>query len=149
MNENDTKSFMGRGFHFPFAVNKQTGKFIMAEHEEDIHEAIEIILKTNIGERVMLPEFGSRANDYVFAVNRLENVASFESDILNAIETYEPRVRDVQVEVDSDNGDKSKAVIRISYVVRTTNNLFNRVYPFYMLEGAGASAGMGEEGAQE
>jgi phage baseplate assembly protein W len=143
MDNRDTKSFMGRGFHFPFAVNKQTGKFLMVEHEDDIHEAIEIILKTNIGERVMLPDFGSAANDYVFAVNRLENVASFELDILKAIETFEPRVRDVQVEVENQDGDKSKTVVNISYVVRTTNNLFNKVYPFYLLEGAGAKVGIG------
>jgi hypothetical protein len=35
--------------------------------------------------------------------------------------------------------------VNISYVVRTTNNLFNRVYPFYVLEGAGTVIGMGAE----
>lgn len=145
MNETDSKGFMGRGFAFPLSVNRLTGKFQMADHEQDIQQAIEIILKTNLGERVMLPEFGSSANDYVFAVNQLENVASFEMEILRAIETYEPRVRNVQVEVDNEDGDKSRAVVKISYVVRTTNNLFNRVYPFYMLEGAGAQTGIGNE----
>jgi phage baseplate assembly protein W len=138
MAEMDSKSFLGRGFKFPFSVDPQTGKIAMVEYEEDIREAIEIILKTNIGERVMLPEFGSRAKDFVFSVNRLESIASFEAEILNALEKYEPRIKDVVVEVRNDDGDKSVVIVNIQYVVRTTNNLFNMVYPFYILEGAGA-----------
>lgn len=143
MREDDSGSFLGRGFAFPLSVNRQTGKFQMVEQEDDIREAIEIILKTNLGERVMLPEFGSSANDYVFSVSHLRNIASFEAEIVGAIDNFEPRVRDVQVEVKNDNGDLSKAIVNITYVVRTTNNLFNMVYPFYVLEGAGAKAGMG------
>jgi len=142
MQDIDAKSFLGRGFHFPFEINKQTGKIMMVEHEEDIKEAIEIILKTNLGERVMLPEFGSRANDFVFAVNRLENVAALESEIQDSLQKFEPRIKDVQVKVKNDDGDRSKVIVNITYVVRTTNNLFNRVYPFYVLEGAGAGMGV-------
>ena len=134
----DSKGFLGRGFKFPISVDKQTGKIAMVEHEEDIREAIEIILKTNIGERVMRLEFGSTASNFVFAVNRLENVASFESEILSALEQFEPRIKDIKVEINNDDGDKSTVIVNIQYVVRTTNNLYNMVYPFYVLEGAGA-----------
>ena len=138
MAEIDSKSFLGRGFKFPFSVDPQTGKIAMVEHEEDIREAIEIILKTNMGERVMLPDFGSTAKDFVFSVNRLESIAAFESEILSALEAYEPRIKDIMVEVKNEDGDKSVVIVNIQYVVRTTNNLFNMVYPFYILEGAGA-----------
>ncbi|SHN76051.1 GPW/gp25 family protein [Desulfitobacterium chlororespirans] len=138
MAEADTKSFLGRGFKFPFAIDPQTGKIAMVEHEEDIREAIEIILKTNAGERVMRPEFGSTAKDFVFSVNRLESIAAFETEILDALARFEPRIKDIEVEVRNDDGDKSVVMVTIRYVVRSTNNLFNRVYPFYILEGAGA-----------
>ncbi|MEM5817627.1 MAG: GPW/gp25 family protein [Desulfitobacterium hafniense] len=138
MAEADAKSFLGRGFKFPLAIDPQTGKIAMVEHEEDIREAIEIILKTNAGERVMRPEFGSTAKDFVFSVNRLESIASFETEILDALARFEPRIKDIEVEVRNDDGDKSVVMVNIRYVVRSTNNLFNRVYPFYILEGAGA-----------
>lgn len=138
MAEIDSKSFMGRGFKFPFSVDRQTGKIAMVEHEDDIREAVEIILKTNVGERVMLPEFGSTANNFVFAVNGLENVSAFETEVVAALERFEPRIKDIEVEVDNNDGDKSRVIVNIKYVVRTTNNLFNMVYPFYILEGAGA-----------
>ncbi len=136
--ELDAKSFLGRGFKFPISVDKQTGKIAMVEHEEDIREAIEIILKTNLGERVMRPEFGSNTSDFVFAVNRLESVAAFKLGILNALEEFEPRIKDIKVEINNDDGDKSTVIVNIQYVVRTTNNLYNMVYPFYIMEGAGA-----------
>ena len=138
--ETNSKSFLGRGFHFPLSIDRQTGKFVMAEYEDDISEAVGIILKTNLGERVMLPEFGSGVSNYIFAVNRLENDASFEAEIQNALEKFEPRIRDVKVEVRNDDGGKSAVTVNITYTVRTTNNLFNRVYPFYLLEGAGMGA---------
>ncbi|KUO71049.1 MAG: baseplate protein [Desulfosporosinus sp. BRH_c37] len=134
----DSKGFLGRGFKFPISVDKQTGKIAMVEHEEDIREALGIILKTNVGERVMQIEFGSTAGNYVFSVNGLENVASFESEILRALEQFEPRIKDTKVEINNHNGDKNIVIVNIQYVVRTTNNQFNMVYPFYILEGAGA-----------
>ncbi len=134
----DSKGFLGRGFKFPISVDKHTGKIAMVEHEEDIREAIGIILKTNVGERVMRPEFGSTSSDFVFAVNRLENVATFEAEVVRALEQFEPRIKDIRVEINNDDGDKSTVIVNIQYVVRTTNNLYNMVYPFYILEGAGA-----------
>jgi len=136
--ELDSKGFLGRGFKFPISVDRQTGKIAMVEHEEDIREAIGIILKTNVGERVMRLGFGSTASDFVFSVNRLENVTTFKMDILRALERFEPRIKDIIVEINNEDGDKSAVIVNIQYVVRTTNNLYNMVYPFYILEGAGA-----------
>jgi phage baseplate assembly protein W len=133
----DSKSFLGRGFKFPFSVNSQSGKIEMVEYEEDIKEAIEIILKTNVGERVMRPEFGSNVSNYVFSVNRLENISTIKSEILNALEQFEPRIEDINVEIDDSDGDMSTVIVNIQYVVRSTNNQFNIVYPFYFLEGEG------------
>lgn len=136
--ELDSKGFLGRGFKFPISVDRQTGKIAMVEHEEDIREAIGIILKTNVGERVMRLGFGSTASDFVFSVNRLENLTTFKTDILRSLERFEPRIQDIIVEINNDDGDKSAVIVNIQYVVRTTNNLYNMVYPFYILEGAGA-----------
>jgi len=86
----------------------------------------------------MRPDYGTASKDYVFAVNGLEQVASFEEEIRESLERFEPRIRDVEVSISNEDGDRSTVTVNIRYVVRTTNNLFNRVYPFYMLEGAGS-----------
>lgn len=128
-------SFLGRGWKFPVQVDRATGRFLLSEGEEDIAEAIRIILKTSRGERVMRPDFGCGLNDFVFGTTDDTTLRLLESDIRQAITVWEPRVTDVEVEVTQDEGKPGRMQIGITYVVRSTNNLFNQVYPFYLEEG--------------
>lgn len=133
----DNKSFMGRGFKFPFSVDPSTNRIAMSSAEEDIKEAIRIILRTNVGERVMLPRFGTAAGDFIFSDNRAERIAALESSVREALERWEPRISDIDVTADNSMGNKNAVEINIRYTVRMTNNRFNMVYPFYMMEGDG------------
>lgn len=133
----DNKSFMGRGFKFPFSVDPSTNRIAMSSAEDDIKEAIMIILRTNIGERVMLPQFGTTAADFLFSDNRAERIAALESSVKESLERWEPRISDIEVSAQSGSGSKNMVEINISYIVRMTNNQFNMVYPFYMMEGEG------------
>lgn len=133
----DNKAFMGRGFKFPFSVDPSTNRIAMSSAEDDIEEAIRIILRTNIGERVMMPDFGTSASDFIFSDDRAERITALEDSVYEALVMWEPRIRDVEVEAINMDGSKNVLEIRISYIVRTTNNQFNMVYPFYMMEGEG------------
>lgn len=128
-------SFLGRGWKFPVQVDPVTGRIMMSEGEEDIAEAIRIILMTFKGERVMRPAFGSRLNDFVFALTDPTTLGVLETELKNAIMSWEPRVGMVEVQAQSDNSNPEQLWIHIKYMVRSTNNLFNLVYPFYINEG--------------
>jgi len=127
-------SFLGRGWKFPVQVDPVTGKIMMADGEDDIAEAIRIILMTYHGERVMRPDFGSKLNDFVFGLTDPTTLGVIESEIKHAIMTWEPRVTKVEVQVQPDKVT-DQLWININYAVRSTNNLFNLVYPFYINEG--------------
>lgn len=131
-----SKGFLGKGWKFPVQVDPVTGRIMMSEYEEDISEAIRIILSTAKGERVMRPGFGCGIHKYVFGLTDVTSLRLLESDVKDAIILWEPRVDDVEVSVDFDQEKSGKLLINIQYVVRTTNNLFNLVYPFYIYEGA-------------
>ncbi|MGI5912270.1 MAG: GPW/gp25 family protein [Syntrophomonadaceae bacterium] len=128
-------SFLGRGWKFPVQVDLVTGRIMMSEGEDDIAEAIRIIIKTYKGERVMRPSFGSRLNDFVFGLTDPTTLGVLESDLKSAITGWEPRVGKVEVQVQSDKSNLEQLWINISYTVRSTNNLYNLVYPFYINEG--------------
>ncbi len=128
-------SFLGRGWKFPVQVDPVTGRIMMSEGEDDIAEAIQIILMTYRGERVMRPNFGSGLNDFVFGLTDPTTLGVLESDIRNAIMSWEPRVTNVTVKVETDQANSEQLWIHIEYAVRSTNNLFNLVYPFYINEG--------------
>ncbi|MFD2124133.1 GPW/gp25 family protein [Paenibacillus xanthanilyticus] len=128
-------SFMGRGWKFPIEVDATTGRIKTSGQEEDIAEAIRIILWTSKGERVMRPDFGCGLREFVFETTDETTLRLLESDIQEAIRVWEPRVHEVEVQALRDAEEPGKLLLNISYVVRTTNNLFNQVFPFYLEEG--------------
>lgn len=136
MDRMDSKSFLGKGLSFPFRVEEGTGKIAMASHEEDIRQSVELILRTYRGERVMRPDFGTRAEDHLFGENNKETGYALQREIEQALTEWEPRIDQIEVEATAD--ERSSALnISINYRVRSTNNMFNVVYPFYTLEGTG------------
>ncbi|MDR2908437.1 MAG: GPW/gp25 family protein, partial [Oscillospiraceae bacterium] len=66
MELDSTAEFLGRGWSFPPRVDPATGRFAVCSGEEDIRQSIWIILMTRLGERQMLPNFGSSLHNYVF-----------------------------------------------------------------------------------
>jgi phage baseplate assembly protein W len=122
--------FLGSGWQFP--VSLQDGGIARAEGDQSIQQAIWIILGTARGERVMRPEFGCGIYDLVFATNDSTTAGRVERDVRAALVRWEPRIDVQDVEVVSQSDDPSVLLIRIEYRVRSTNNVFNLVYPFYL-----------------
>lgn len=129
------KSFLGRGWKFPVQVDTKTGRIKMSEYEEDISEAIRIILSTSRGERLMRPNFGCGAQSFAFGLTDTTTLKLFETEVTQAITAWEPRVSEIEVNIHFDPDTTGKLLINIKYVVRQTNNLFNLVFPFYLSEG--------------
>ena len=130
------KEFLGRGLKFPLQVDPRTGKIAMVDQEEDIREAIGIILRTGKGERVMRPDFGADTLDYAFAPASSSMTSSIAYELRLILLEQEPRIRDVEVQCDQMDQHSGAVVIHVSYTVRSTNNRYNHVYPFYETEGS-------------
>ena len=134
---NKSKDFLGRGFAFPPRIDSATGQFVMAESEEDIRQSIYIILMTRMKERAMLPDFGCNLHEYIFEVPDSDFEVQIGSEIREALMRYEPRIINVDVEVDSNNISKGMINLNINYTVRATNNPNTLVFPYYLMEGVG------------
>lgn len=132
-----SKDFLGRGFAFPPQIDAATGKFVMAESEEDIRQSIYIILMTRMKERAMLPDFGCNLQEYIFEVPDSEFETQVSSEIREALMRYEPRIVNVNVTADTDHIVNGTLYLNISYTVRATNNPNNLVFPYYLMEGVG------------
>lgn len=131
-----SKEFLGRGWKFPIEVDASTGRIHMSEHEDDIAEAIRIIIWTAKGERIMRPEFGCGIDRYLFESNDDTTLRLIEAEVEEAVRMWEPRVHEIEVSAERDAADESKLLLHVKYQVRTTNNLYNQVYPFYLYEGS-------------
>ncbi len=126
------KEFLGRGWKFPVAIGHD-GAFVLSEGNEDIREAILIILKTAKGERVMEPDFGCGIHDYVFEVVNSLTTVRMQEDIKKALLLYEPRIEVVQIS--NEYIESGILLFSIDYRVISTNSRYNLVYPYYISEG--------------
>src|ERR1035441_6024256 len=97
-----TKAFLGVGWAFP--VKPVGGALKYAAYEEDVDQAIQIILLTEPGERPMLPEFGGGLRHFVFEPNSPATCHAMERVVRAALIDWEPRIDIDRVEVTSHDG---------------------------------------------
>src|SRR6266496_1605290 len=124
---------IGQGWKFPIMVNAK-GQLDYSFGPERIQDAIWIVLSTSIGERLMLPDFGAGIHDYVFQSNSDVVRTQLRSAISEALLKWEPRIDLLDVIV-QEGTQASQVLISIDYRLRSTNELFNLVYPLYLQEG--------------
>jgi phage baseplate assembly protein W len=123
--------FLGNGLSLPIAANAD-GQMAMIAGERNIRQSIWIILATSPGERVMRPDFGCGIHEQVFAVNDALTAGEIMHQVRDALIRWEPRIDVLDVDVTSRGRNEEVLLINIHYRVRTTNNFFNLVYPFYL-----------------
>lgn len=132
----EKKEFLGTGWEFPVGVNSSTGRVKESSFEENILRSVKVIIQTQKGERIMRPEFGCNLRRYAFSEMNYTVMSEIEQDVREALVLWEPRITDIEVKCRPDSSRDSVLLINISYVVRSTNNPYNMVYPFYLNEKA-------------
>jgi hypothetical protein len=125
------RDFLGRGWRFPVAINR-TGGIATSAQEENIRESIFIILGTAPGERIKRLEFGCDIHELVFAPNNPTTAGLAIHYCEEALRKWEPRIDKIEVDANPSDDEPNRLDIRISYVVRATNQPGNLVYPFYL-----------------
>jgi phage baseplate assembly protein W len=125
------RPFLGVGWQFPVSLDADTGKINLAKYEESVRQSIWTILGTAKGERVMRPDFGCGIHDLVFSVNTAFTAGQIAQTVRETLLQFETRIDVLDVQVHP--GDDGEVLfIGIDYKIRTTNNAFNLVYPFYL-----------------
>ena len=133
MYRKEPKAHLGVGWSFP--LKPVNGRLTYARYEDDIEQAIQIILLTARKERLMLPQFGAGLRNYVFEPNSAVTHRAIENAVRTALVDWEPRIDLEKVKVEPDAEQENLLLVHIDYVVRSTNTFYNRVYPFYLYEG--------------
>lgn len=127
------REHLGKGWAFP--VRPVNGRLTYARHEDDVEQAIAIILETTRRERVMRPDFGTDLRNFVFDTNSPATHRAIEDEVRRALGAWEPRIDVQAVRAYPEAGRSNVVMIEVDYVVRRNNASFNLVYPFYLLEG--------------
>ncbi|MEG4395800.1 GPW/gp25 family protein [Microcoleus sp. BROC3] len=124
------KDYIGAGLGFPLQVNVQGG-IQLSTGTPNIEESIVIILRTDLGERVYRPNFGSRLSELVFEPMNVQTLMLIRLYVEQALEMWEPRIILKEVRADP---DPIRGRVDIEIVYQPKNSLDTRslVYPFYL-----------------
>lgn len=125
------RSFLGKGWKYPIELDR-AGGVALSELDESIRQSIFIILGTAPGERVMRPYFGCEIHDLIFAPNSVATAGLAAHYVTEALNKWEPRITDIEVEAEPSEADPNRLDIEIKYKVRSSNAPRNLVYPFYL-----------------
>lgn len=127
-------SFLGTGWSFPPTFTKGGAELIVVSGPEDIHQSLQILLSTQLGERVMHEDFGCDLNTMLFEEVDQNLVNTIISMVTDAILYHEPRISLDHLDISESQREQGLLLISIEYTVRSTNSRFNMVYPFYLNE---------------
>lgn len=126
----DAPDFVGRGWTFPPSVDLR-GRIALSSGVDEVEGAMRMILLTAPGERVMRPEFGCRAWDYVFQPLNANTMGMIETAVEEALQRWEPRVTIESVMASEDPVRQGTVAVQVEYTLKETNDRRNLVVPFY------------------
>ena len=110
----DAGKIFGRGISFPPRVGPD-GRVAWSVGEQNIREAIRVILLTELRERLRLPEFGGSLSQFLFEPNTVTTRHLIQERITQALTQWEPRIRVETVQVEPDPSDPQAAIATITY----------------------------------
>ena len=120
--------FIGAGWSFPLATDA-TGGVALVTQEQEIEQAIRLILGTACGERPMRPEFGCRIHDHVFGPATSATAGQIAYDVREALERWEPRIEVNSVGVSFEDIGSGTLYVDVAYSIRGLNDPRNPGVP--------------------
>lgn len=103
-----------KGISFPPRLGAD-GRWAWSEGHENIRESIRVILSTEPGERLMLPEFGGGLRRFLFEPNAASTRRLIEERVTRALAMWEPRIRVEAVTAEEDPADARVVHVTVQY----------------------------------
>src|SRR5437868_4000507 len=110
----DPGLLFGRGIAFPPRINAE-GRMAWSVGEENVRDAIRILLMTRPGERLFIPDMGAGLDRMLYEPNNVSTHQSIKDRITRTLQQWEPRVGIDNVDVDADPNDPQSAIATITY----------------------------------
>lgn len=124
---------VGSGLCFPLTIDERGGMGLTRRPDEEIAQAIEIILRTPVGHRLMRPDFGCRIHELQFAPINASTLATAAHYVEEALGYWEPRI-DIQDILAAPAAQPPGCIlISIVYRIRATHDERALVFPFYTI----------------
>ncbi len=98
-------------------AKKGSGDIFKKQHAAAVKQAVRTLLLTNYAEKPFLPRFGADLNSMLFRLSTEIDDDNLEDDIIQAIETFEPRAEVLNINtVISPDNNNLKATITFKVI---------------------------------
>jgi phage baseplate assembly protein W len=121
---------VGVGWAFPVRWGRDGVDLVF--DEEEIRQAIRIILRTNLGSRVMRPTYGADVERYVFAPRTDQVCFQLAFDVQRALLLHEPRIIVDKVEALPAGEAEDRIDVAIEFRIDRHRRSSSLVLPFYL-----------------
>jgi phage baseplate assembly protein W len=122
---------VGIGWAFPVRW-RPDGVRTVGDEEEQIRQAIRILIRTNLGSRVMRPTYGADVERYVFAPRTDQVCFQLAFDVERALLLYEPRVIVDGVVATAAGEAEDRIDVAVEYRIDRHRRPSSLVLPFYL-----------------
>ena len=109
-----------KDINITFKKHPVTDDLVVSKDASAIKQAIVNLLLTNKGERLMNPTYGSDIRSYLFEPMDYGTANQIKNNIRDTIETFEPRIRVLQISA-TPNFDDNGFDITMSYSIVGTD----------------------------
>ncbi len=109
-----------KDINITFKKHPVTDDLVVSKDASAIKQAIVNLLLTNKGERLMNPTYGSDIRSYLFEPMDFGTANQIKNNIRDTIETFEPRIRELQISA-TPNFDDNGFDITMTYNVIGTD----------------------------
>ncbi|MDF2188599.1 GPW/gp25 family protein [Paraflavitalea sp. CAU 1676] len=123
---------IGTGWAFPPHFDPEQNTTAMTSGVEDINQSLYILFTTELGERVMQPNYGSAMKSMIFeSIN--EHFKSYMRMVLvRSIALYEARIRPLNIDFIADETLEGRYLMQLDYIIVSTRQRNNFLFPFYL-----------------
>lgn len=122
--------YIGSGMSTSQTFNEVSKSTNEAEGLDKVKDSIYTILSTKVGERLFLPEFGSRLHFLIFEQNNAIFADLADFYIRDALSKWEKRIEVSEVKVNTEQ-EGNIVPIEISYRITKSNIYDSYIYPFH------------------
>lgn len=116
-----------RAIAWPFHFGPTGGVAYVDNPEQWAIQRITQLIHTNLGERVMVPSYGTPTKDYLFESNDPTVAAELGLRIQAAISAWEPDITIVSVQPVNEAWETGTLVLMVSFTVSPSDETFTTV----------------------
>lgn len=123
---------IGTGWAFPPHFDPDSNTTAMAAGVEDINQSLYILFTTELGERVMQPNYGSALKSMLFESINEHFKTYMRMVLVRSITLYEARIRPLNIDFIADETLEGRYLMHLDYIVVSTRQRNNFIFPFYL-----------------